>query len=51
MFDSNLDDKAAQEGGTNLRRRVFLAAPPPSQAWRFWQWRKPTVLQAAPVVL
>jgi peptide-methionine (R)-S-oxide reductase len=50
MFDSNLDDKAAQEGGTNLRRRAFLASATALAGLALWQWKKPTVLQAAPVV-
>ena len=46
MFDS--DPETANEGSTNLRRRAFLASAAAAVGGlALWQWRKPTVLQAA----
>jgi peptide-methionine (R)-S-oxide reductase len=46
MFDSNRD--TTNEGSTDVRRRVFLAAAAATVAGlALWQWRKPTLLQAA----
>ena len=48
MFD--LDLGTTNKGSTNLRRRVFLASAVSAIAGlALWQWRKPAVLEAAPV--
>ena len=50
MFDSNRD--TTNEGSTDVRRRVFLATAASTVAGlALWQWRKPSVLEAAPAVL
>jgi len=49
MFDSDLDRKAINEGGANLRRRTFLASAGAAIAGlALWQWKKPALLEAAP---
>jgi peptide-methionine (R)-S-oxide reductase len=51
MFDSDLDREAAHEGSTSLRRRTFMVSAAAAIAGlALWQWKKPTVLEAAPVV-
>jgi len=51
MFDSDLDREAAHEGSTSLRRRTFMVSAAANIAGlALWQWKKPTVLEAAPVV-
>jgi peptide-methionine (R)-S-oxide reductase len=48
MFD--LDLGTTNKGSTNLRRRFFLASAVSAIAGlALWQWRKPVVLEAAPV--
>jgi len=49
MFDSDHDQD--HEGSTNLRRRAFLASAAAAiGGMALWQWNKPAVLEAAPVV-
>ena len=51
MFDSDLDREAAHEGSTSLRRRTFMVSAAAAIAGlALWQWKKPTVLEAAPAV-
>ena len=51
MFDSDLDPEAAHEGSTSLRRRTFMVSAAAAIAGlALWQWKKPTVLEAAPAV-
>jgi peptide-methionine (R)-S-oxide reductase len=51
MFDCDLNRQRAHEP-TNLRRRAFLAgAGAVLGALALWQWRRPTVLNAAPAAL
>jgi len=46
MFDS--DHETAHQDSTNLRRRAFLASAAVAiGGLALWQWRKPSVLQAA----
>ena len=52
MFDSNLDREVTHEGSTNLRRRIFLASAAAAiGGLALWQWRKPSVLEAAPTAV
>ena len=51
MFDSDLDREAAHEDSTSLRRRTFMVSAAAAIAGlALWQWKKPTVLEAAPAV-
>lgn len=48
MFDSDLDRKPTHEGASNPRRRAFLAtAAAALGGLALWQWRRPSVLNAA----
>ena len=49
MFDSDLNREVEREDGTNLRRRTFLvSAAAAVGGLALWQWKKPTILEAAP---
>jgi len=52
MFDSDLDHEPTHEGATNPRRRAFLvSAIAALGGLALWQWKRPTISNAAPAAL
>jgi len=52
MFDSDLGREQIHEGATNLRRRAFLASAAAALGGlALWQWKRPTISNAAPAAL
>ena len=52
MFDSDLDREPTHEGAANPRRRAFLASVIAALGGlALWQWKRPTISNAAPAAL